>query len=98
RAVSLLESALALDGSLPESHYQLGNLYLTKRRPNDALQHLVMAANLDPRRSKIHYALARTYRRLNQEENASRELKVYDELKAEEEKLSVASTASEGSN
>ena len=98
RAVSLLESALALDDSLPESHYQLGNLYLTKRKPNEALEHLVTAANLDPRRSKIHYALARTYRRLNQEENASRELKIYGELKAEEEKRGSALTASDGSN
>ncbi|PYV44205.1 MAG: hypothetical protein DMG06_07385 [Acidobacteria bacterium] len=98
RAVSLLESALALDDSLPESHYQLGNLYLTKRKPNEALEHLVTAANLDPRRSKIHYALARTYRRLNQEENASRELKIYGELKAEEEKRGSALAASDGSN
>jgi tetratricopeptide (TPR) repeat protein len=87
QAVPLLEKALALDGSLSEPHYQLGNLELSKGNLQKALQHLEPAVKLDPKKSKIHYALLRAYRRLGRKEEASRELQLYESLKGTEEKV-----------
>ena len=86
RAVSLLQTAMALDDSLAEPHYQVGMLALTKGRTQEALQHLETAAKLNPRSSKVHYSLARAYRRLGRGEEASKEVRTYKSLKAEEDK------------
>jgi tetratricopeptide (TPR) repeat protein len=86
RGVPLLKTALALDASLPEPYYQLGNLALSKGKLPDALEHLEAAVRLDPKKSKIHYALGRAYRRLGRSEEAHRELQLYEALKAEEDK------------
>ncbi len=86
QAVSLLKTALALDGSLAEPHYELGNLALAKGKTQEALQHLEAAAKLNPKSSKIRYALARAYRRLGRSEEATKELRIYQNLKAEERK------------
>ena len=47
RAEQLLRSALALDPSLPDAHYQLGNLALKKGLTTEAQQHLEQAVKLD---------------------------------------------------
>ncbi len=86
RAAELLTSALALDGSLSEPHYYLGNLALKKGKLTEAAQHLEKAAALDQKSSKIPYALARAYRRLGRTGDSTKELQRYHELKAEEEK------------
>ena len=86
RAVSFLQTAISIDNTLSESHLQLGNHSLTKGQTKEALQHLEVAAKLDPQSARIHYALARTYRRLGREEEASKELQIHERLKAEEEK------------
>jgi tetratricopeptide (TPR) repeat protein len=85
RAVSLLATALALDSSLSDPHYQLGNLALKKGKPKEALQQLEVAAKLDPKSSKIRYALAHTYRRLGRREETARELEAYQNLRASED-------------
>lgn len=86
RAVSLLRTAIALDGSLAEPHHQLGKLALAQGRIQEALEELETAGKLDPENSEIHYSLARTYRRWGRGEEAAREFRVYESLKAEEEK------------
>jgi tetratricopeptide (TPR) repeat protein len=96
RAVSLLESALALDSSLAEAHYQLGNRALAKGQINGALEHLEEAARREPESAKIHYALARAYRREGREKEASNELQIHERLKAEDEKSSHGPSTSEG--
>jgi Flp pilus assembly protein TadD len=88
RALSLLETAIGLDNSLAESHYQLGNRALAKGQAKRALQYLERATKLDPQSAKVHYALARTYRRLGREDEALRELDIHEKLKVEEEKSS----------
>ena len=96
RALSLLESALAIDSSLAEAHYQLGNRALAKSEMKGALDHLEVAARRDPESAKIHYALARAYRRVGREKEASQELQIHERLKAEEEKSSRGLPTSEG--
>jgi Flp pilus assembly protein TadD len=50
-----------------------------------ALEQLETAARLGLNESKLHYALARVYRRLGRENEAAREMQTYQELKAAED-------------
>jgi tetratricopeptide (TPR) repeat protein len=86
RAIALLKRAIVLNPSLTEPHYQLGNLALLHERPTEALHYLQKAAELDPKSSKIHFALRRTYSRLGRNEEAGKELELYNVLKAAESK------------
>jgi len=86
RAVSLFKKSIALDGSTAEPHYQIGNLALLRGNAQEALQYFETAARLEPNRSKIHHALARTYVRLGRNEEASREQSIFLALKAKEDK------------
>jgi Flp pilus assembly protein TadD len=97
RAAALLRKAIELDGSRPEPHYQLGMLALKRSdlKKNaagasadslrEALEQLEIAARLGLNDSKLHYALARVYRRLGRENDAAREMHTYQELKAAED-------------
>jgi len=69
-----------------------------KKEPNaeelrQALAHLERAAHLAPNESKIHYALARVYRRMGPIEDAAKEMRAYQELKSKEDKLNPRFTA-----
>ena len=86
RAVDLMRTAMAMDGSLSQPRYYLGNLALQRGKASEALQYLEAAARLDQKNSKIHYALSRAYRRLGRGEEAAKEQRLYQESKASEEK------------
>ncbi len=53
-------------------------------KPAEALRYLQTAAEMDPKSSKIHFALRRTYSRLGRTEEAKKELDLYNVLKAAE--------------
>lgn len=82
-AASLLKQASALDKSLSEPHYQLGNLWLRKGRTTEALQELQTAARLSPKEANTHFALSRAYRHLRNPVQAARELAIYEKLNAQ---------------
>lgn len=84
RAEQLLKSAVALDDTLSEAHYQLGDLALGRGQPQRALIHLEKATKLDPTSAKVHFALSRAYRRLGKNEEAAKESALYDKLKEQE--------------
>ena len=86
RAVAMLRKAIELDSSLAEAHYQLGNLFLQKNSPSEALDLLKTAARLNPKSSKVHFALERVYRKLGQTDDVTREHELFERFKAEEEK------------
>lgn len=85
RAVALLQKAVELDASLPVAHYQLGRLALERDQAGEAIPHLETAARLTPDQSKVHYLLARAYRRLGRGEQARSHLKTFRRMKAAEE-------------
>ncbi len=85
RAVALLHDAVERDASLPVAHYQLGRLALERDRAGEALPHLETAARLNPDQSRVHYLLARAYRRLGRGEEARSHLKTFRRMKAAEE-------------
>ena len=84
RGEQLLRSALALDPSLPEAHYQLGNLALKKGLMTEAQQHLEQAVKLDARNAQAHFALSRVYRRLGRKQEGAHEMELYENLKSAE--------------
>jgi tetratricopeptide (TPR) repeat protein len=83
KAEQLLRSALALDPSLSDGHYQLGNLALNKDRVTEAQQHLEQAVQLDGQNAAAHFALSRVYRRLGRRPDAAHEMELYESLKQE---------------
>lgn len=86
RAVALLKKAIALDASLAEAHYLLGNLALTKGQTEKALPELELAVKLDPKPSSTHYALARAYLRLGRRAEGMEQMRLFQQLKAKEKK------------
>lgn len=97
RAEQLLRSALALDPSLPEAHYQLGNLALKKGLMIQARQHLEQAVKLDAHNGHAHFALSRVYRRLGRKEEGAHEMELYEELKSAEPQHDSAAHTHAGS-
>ncbi len=95
RGVLLLQKALDLDGSLYESHYQLGRVALEKDQTLEALPHLETAAKLAPDKSKVHYLLARACRRLGRGEEARAHLETFRRTKAAEESKRAPSAEAE---
>ncbi len=82
RAEQFLRSALLLDPSSAEAHYQSGNLALQKGRIAEAQQHLEQAVKLDANSGPAHFALARVYRRLGRQQDASHEMELYENLRS----------------
>lgn len=82
RAAELLKQAIALDGSSVEARYQLASLEMTDGKPERALPYLEAAIKLDPRDSRLHYAMSRACRRLGRTSDADREMEIYGKLKA----------------
>ncbi len=82
RASAMFHAALKLDGGLAEAHLQLGNIALDKRDLTSAGQHLLAAEAAAPQDSRIHFALARFYRRTGDREAASREMKAFEVAKS----------------
>ena len=80
-----LKVALAINSQLPEADYQLGNLALERNHLTVAVDYLQAARKLAPEKSKIHFALARAYRRQGRKEEVAQELTLYQQLKTKEE-------------
>lgn len=85
-AATLLRKAVELDSSRPEAHYQLGIVELKKdpgsssvEGMHQALLQLQTAVRLGLNDSRVHYALARVYRRLGREEQAATEMHLYQQ-------------------
>lgn len=93
QAERMFAAALALDPTLAESHYQLGNLALARGDCPDALQHLQAAVRSRPQDSRVHFALARVYRRLGQQADAARETELFRRAKEAEAAAGVAQSS-----
>jgi len=90
---ALLKRSEELDGSMAETHFQLGNLAMRENKYDEALNELQIAAKLDPELSKTHLALARVYRRAGRAEEAEKETELHRKLKASEEQNADSNAA-----
>ncbi|OGW14435.1 MAG: hypothetical protein A3K09_03995 [Nitrospinae bacterium RIFCSPLOWO2_12_FULL_47_7] len=61
RAMALYEQSIARNSSLFESHYNLGDLYYKSGRVEDGLNHILIAAALEPRIAEIQARLGEIY-------------------------------------
>ena len=84
-AVELLKHAIAVSDALVEARYQLANLDLEEGTPEQALPYLQRAIELDPKDSRLHFALSRALRRLGRNSDADREMESFQKLKAAEQ-------------
>jgi len=81
-ATAMLESALAIDSSLAEPHYQLGALALERGDAHGAEARFATAASLGLDDTRLHYAWARTLRRLDRAAEADAHLQLFRLRKA----------------
>jgi len=89
RAVKMLESALALEPSLAEAHYQLGSLALAGSDAASAVLHFEAAARNGLDDSRLHYGTARALRRLGRTDDAARQMDLFRQRKQSEESPGV---------
>jgi tetratricopeptide (TPR) repeat protein len=80
---SLLQKSIALDGSLPEAHVQLANLYADQHQYEKSVPEYLRALELDPNLSDAHYRLGTDYVHMGQKDRAQKEFDVYQKLRAE---------------
>jgi Tfp pilus assembly protein PilF len=69
------------DPKYADAYYQLGKVQLEKGNTQEAVFNLEAGIRLNPEGDYIHYQLALAYRRQLREEDAEREMKVYQALK-----------------
>jgi tetratricopeptide (TPR) repeat protein len=84
RAESLLQAAAKHDPMLVEVQSQLGELALRRGQTALALGYLENAVRISPESARVHFALARGYRRAGRVEEAARETGVYEKLKKQD--------------
>jgi cytochrome c-type biogenesis protein CcmH/NrfG len=85
RATALLQKAIALDPSLAEPHFYLGTLALDRGDVQEALHQLETGVKLDPRSSRMHFALSRALKRTGRLADSERAYAAYTKLKSEAE-------------
>jgi len=80
---SLLRRAIALDGTLPEAHVQLGNLYADQHEYEKSIPEHLRALELNPNLPDAHYRLGQDYVHVGQKDHAQKEFEVYQQLRAQ---------------
>jgi len=80
-AFSLLRQVIDQDPKYADAYYELGKLLLERGDVKDAISNLEVGTRLTPDSDYIHYQLAMAYRRDSRNEDAQRELKLYQTLK-----------------
>jgi tetratricopeptide (TPR) repeat protein len=80
---SLLKKSIALDGSMPETHIELGNLYANQHQYEQSVPEYMYALKLDPNLSDAHYRLGIDYVHMGQKDKAQSEFAVYQTLRAQ---------------
>lgn len=80
---SLLERSIALNGSIPEAHMQLGNLYADQHMYERSIPEYVRALELNPKLADAHYRLGTDYVHMGQKGSAQAEFATYQKLRAE---------------
>jgi len=79
---SLLQKSIALDGSIPEVHLQLGDLYAGEHHYDKSIPEYVRALELNPNLSDAHYRLGTDYVHVGKKDEAQKEFAVYQKLRA----------------
>ena len=81
RVEQVLRSAVALDPSLADAHFQLGIVLAEQHRDAQALAEFERVITLQPGFAEAHYRAAQIYQRSGQRDRAEAELAAYDQLR-----------------
>jgi tetratricopeptide (TPR) repeat protein len=82
-AQKLLAEVIQQDPRYADAYYQLGKLQLDSGDAKRAITNLESAVALSPRSDYIHYQLSLAYGRESREDDAKREMQLYQALKTE---------------
>lgn len=77
---ALWKKSVAIDPRLSTAYVQLGNLYSSSGRFQDAIFAYKQAIAADPSGSDVHYRLGLSYKRVGDEQEAQKEFQQYKEL------------------
>jgi len=98
KSIAILEEAIGLKSDYADARYQLGKIYLERGETQKAVEQLEAAASSDPNKDFIHYQLSIAYRKASRRDDADRELKRYQELKAANRKNADSPMEVNGNN
>jgi len=82
RAFTHYERAYKLNPNEIEAQLGLARLLMTQQKPQGAVNYLRAAIQSDPLNSEAHYRLASAYRRLHLDDQAQKEMHLFQEIKA----------------
>jgi tetratricopeptide (TPR) repeat protein len=87
QAFTHYQRAYKLDPNEVEAQLGLAKLLIMQQKPQEAVTYLRAAIQLDPLNSEAHYRLASAYRRLQMEDQAEKEMHLFEEIKKTKEKV-----------
>jgi len=79
----LLKKSIALDDTIAQSHFQLGNLYADQHQYERSLPEYLRVIRLEPTLADAHYRLGTDYTHLGQKDRAQAEYSIYQKLRSE---------------
>jgi tetratricopeptide (TPR) repeat protein len=80
---SLLQKSISLNESLPEAHFQLGNLYADQHEWEKSVPQYLRALQLDANLPDAHYRLGQDYIHTGKKDEAQAEFEIYQKQRAE---------------
>jgi tetratricopeptide (TPR) repeat protein len=89
KALAQFQEMIALVPNEPVAHYQLGTLYKLKDDNTAAIAQFEAARNLNPGLAAPHFQLFGLYRQAGRAQQAAEELRIFQELKKQQEGAAV---------
>jgi tetratricopeptide (TPR) repeat protein len=78
-----LEQAIEADSHYAPAHCELGRILLEDHRPADAVSHLLLAIQYNPRLENAYFQLAKAYAALGEKQKAEQVVKRLQAVRAE---------------
>src|SRR5260370_17221704 len=88
-ALAQFEGMMRLVPKEPVTHYQIGTILKAKGDQAAAVKEFEAARGIDPRLAAPHFQLYGLYRQLNRPEEAAAELRIFQDLKKQQEGAAV---------
>jgi tetratricopeptide (TPR) repeat protein len=80
---ALLRRSIALDDTLADAHFQLGNLYAARQDYQQSVPQYLRVIALAPKLADAHFRLGTDYTHMGEKDRAQTEFAVYQKLRAE---------------
>ena len=89
-AANLFREVIFARPDYANAHYQLGKILLDRGDAKGAIEHLEIAARLNPQSDFVHYQLQSAYRKESRIAEADREMELYKQLKTKQRDRAAA--------